>query len=216
MKWIDPELFLETLGFFSPCFRASCTLALLLKFWHDGKAFCWGSELFIPPKMAHRAHSYWMFMDVHGIKLIALRGLNWPNYILGLWDKSGSIWETHACNDMIDNSSWWVGRNWKVPEVRKFWEYTLPKFNMEPQNGPKHDSTGYGHCWLSLEFRGAYHPVQLVFDFFLRCANRRAWSCGASAHPPTKRLHLPSECPVIMTWGCCTQAALVLPSGNLT
>jgi hypothetical protein len=61
---------------FSPCFRVSCTLALLLKFWHDGKAFCWGSELFIPPKMAHRAHSYWMFMDVHGIKLIALRGLN--------------------------------------------------------------------------------------------------------------------------------------------
>ena len=187
MKWIDPELFLETLGFFSPCFRVSCTLALLLKFWHDGKAFCWGSELFIPPKMAHRAHSYWMFMDVHGIKLIALRGLNWPNYILGLWDKSGSIWETHACNDMIDNSSWWVGRNWKVPEVRKFWEYTLPKFNMEPQNGPKHDSTGYGHCWLSLEFWGAYHPVQLVFDFFFAlCKQARLVMWGISSSTDQK------------------------------
>ena len=206
MKWIDPELFLETLGFFSPCFRVSCTLALLLKFWHDGKAFCWGSELFIPPKMAHRAHSYWMFMDVHGIKLIALRGLNWPNYILGLWDKSGSIWETHACNDMIDNSSWWVGRNWKVPEVRKFWEYTLPKFNMEPQNGPKHDSTGYGHCWLSLEFRGAYHPVQLVFDFF--CAVQT----GALGHVGHQLIHRPKGfiCPANAQWSWLGVAALRL------
>ena len=179
------RIIFRNIGIFSPCFRVSCTLALLLKFWHDGKAFCWGSELFIPPKMAHRAHSYWMFMDVHGIKLIALRGLNWPNYILGLWDKSGSIWETHACNDMIDNSSWWVGRNWKVPEVRKFWEYTLPKFNMEPQNCPKHDSTGYGHCWLSLEFWVHITQSNLFLIFF--CAVQT----GALGHVGHQLIHRP-------------------------
>ena len=180
------------------------------KFWHDGiKPSVGAPKLFVYPPCygTYRARIvYGCLLGCSTVSdLIALRGLNWPNslyiyiYILGLWDKSGSIWETHAVMIWLTIPGWWVGRNWIVPEVRKFSEYTLPKFNMEPQNGPKHDSTGYGHCWLPLEFRGAYHPVQLVFDF---CAVQTSSSTDQKAS--------------FAQWSWLGVAALVLPSGNLT
>ena len=216
MKWIDPELFLETLGFFSPCFRVSCTLALLLKFWHDGKAFCWGSELFIPPKMAHRAHSYWMFMDVHGIKLIALRDWTDPTIYWDCETKAGvSEKHMHVMIWLTIPVDGWVGTG-RCPKCANSENIRYLSLTWNLKMVPNMillDMAIVGFRW---NFGVHITQSNLFFDFFLRCANRRAWSCGASAHPPTKRLHLPSECPVIMTWGCCTQAALVLPSGNLT